>query len=26
VLVGGRVLERAMLDESIEKARRLLNP
>jgi len=26
VLVGGRVLERTMLDASIERARRLLNP
>ena len=26
VLVGGRVLERPVLDESIEKARRMLNP
>jgi imidazolonepropionase-like amidohydrolase len=26
VVVGGRVLERPMLDEAIEKARRLLNP
>jgi imidazolonepropionase-like amidohydrolase len=26
VLIGGRVLERPMLDESIERARRLLNP